>query len=162
MTDIPQLGQDAPDFSGQDRHGSETNLKDYRDRWLVLYFYPKDNTPGCTTEAIDFSARLAEFDRLGADVLGVSPDSVQLHGKFIDKHELSVKLLSDPEREIIDAYGAWRLKKFMGKEYMGVVRSTFLISPQGRIAYVWDKVRVKGHVEKVLQELKIQVERPSS
>ncbi|MEL6927259.1 MAG: thioredoxin-dependent thiol peroxidase [Cyanobacteria bacterium J06600_6] len=157
MTDIPQIGQDAPDFSAPDQNGEITSLKDYQNRWLVLYFYPKDNTPGCTTEAKDFTAYVKEFDELGADILGVSPDSEKLHCKFIDKHELSIKLLSDPEHKVIEAYGAWRLKKFMGKEYMGVVRSTFLISPQGKIAGVWDKVRVKAHVEKVLAELKSQV-----
>lgn len=157
MTDIPQIGQDAPDFTGKDQNGVAISLKDYQDRWLVLYFYPKDNTPGCTTEAKDFSMQIEEFDKMGADILGVSPDSEKLHGKFIDKHQLSVRLLSDRERKIIEAYGAWRLKKFMGKEYMGVVRSTFLISPERKIAHVWDKVRVKAHVEKVLQELKAQV-----
>lgn len=157
MTDIPQVGQDAPDFEAHDQNDNLVSLKDYCDRWLVLYFYPKDNTPGCTTEAKDFTAYLKEFELLGADILGVSPDSQKLHCKFIDKHELSIKLLSDPEHKVIEAYGAWRLKKFMGKEYMGVVRSTFLISPEGKIARVWDKVRVKAHVEKVLAELKAQV-----
>ncbi|MEO1691183.1 MAG: thioredoxin-dependent thiol peroxidase [Cyanobacteria bacterium J06631_6] len=157
MTDIPQVGQAAPDFSATDRHGTNVSLQDYADRWLVLYFYPKDNTPGCTTEAKDFTSHIKEFDKLGADIVGVSPDSEKLHGKFIDKHDLAVRLLSDPEHQIIEAYGAWRLKKFMGKEYMGVVRSTFLISPEGQIVQVWDKVRVKAHVEKVLAELKSQV-----
>ena len=156
MTDIPQIEQDAPDFSAKDQNGETVSLKDYQNRWLVLYFYPKDNTPGCTTEAKDFTAYAKEFEELGADILGVSPDSEKQHCKFIDKYDLSIKLLSDPEHEVIEAYGAWRLKKFMGKEYMGVVRSTFLISPQGKIAQVWDKVRVKAHVEKVLAELKAQ------
>ena len=157
MTDIPQIGQNAPDFEAQDQNGNFVSLKNYSDRWLVLYFYPKDNTPGCTTEAKDFTAHLQEFESLGADILGVSPDSQKLHCKFIDKHELSITLLSDLEHKVIEAYGAWRLKKFMGKEYMGVVRSTFLISPEAKVAYVWDKVRVKAHVEKVLAELKSQV-----
>ncbi|MEM6614142.1 MAG: thioredoxin-dependent thiol peroxidase [Cyanobacteria bacterium P01_C01_bin.72] len=157
MTDIPQVGQNAPNFSAQDQHGTTVSLQDYPDRWLVLYFYPKDNTPGCTTEAKDFTAYSQEFAELGADIIGVSPDSAKLHCKFIDKHDLSVRLLSDPEHQVIEAYGAWRLKKFMGKEYMGVVRSTFLISPERQITQVWDKVRVKAHVEKVLAELKAQV-----
>lgn len=157
MTSIPQVGQDAPDFSAKDQTGTIISLKDYQDRWLVLYFYPKDNTPGCTTEAKDFTAYSQEFGELGADIVGVSPDSEKLHCKFIDKHELSFKLLSDPDHGVIKAYGAWRLKKFMGKEYMGVVRSTFLISPDRKIAQVWDKVRVKNHVGKVLQELRTQV-----
>ena len=154
MTDILQVGQPAPDFTAKDRDGNDVSLQDYQNRWIVLYFYPKDNTPGCTTEAKDFTEYAAQFKELGADIIGVSPDSEKSHGKFIDKHNLSVTLLSDPEREVIEAYKVWRLKKFMGKEYMGVVRSTFLISPDGKIARIWDKVRVKNHVEKVLQELK--------
>ena len=157
MTDIPQVGQDAPDFSAQDQNGTVVSLEDAQDRWLVLYFYPKDNTPGCTTEAKDFTAYAQEFNELGAVVIGVSPDSVKSHCKFIDKQNLSLKLLSDPQQVVIKTYGAWRLKKFMGKEYMGVVRSTFLISPDRKIVQAWDKVRVKAHAEKVLLELKTQV-----
>ncbi|MEY2834137.1 MAG: hypothetical protein RLZZ574_3397 [Cyanobacteriota bacterium] len=157
MTAIPQVRQDAPDFSAKDQNDTIVSLQDYLDRWLVLYFYPKDNTPGCTTEAKDFTAYAKEFEEIGAEIIGVSPDSAKSHCKFIDKHNLSLKLLSDPDHEVIEAYGAWRLKKFMGKEYMGVVRSTFLISPDRKIVRVWDKVRVKSHVEKVLQELKTQV-----
>lgn len=130
------------------------SLNDYHNRWLVLYFYPKDNTPGCTTEAKDFSAYAQEFNELGADIIGVSPDNPKSHRKFIEKHNLTFKLLSDPNHEVINAYGVWRLKKFMGKEYMGVIRSTFLINPNRKIVQVWDKVRVKAHAEKVLQELK--------
>ena len=157
MTDIPQVGQDAPDFSAKDQTGTTVSLDDKKDGWLVLYFYPKDNTPGCTTEAKDFSEYVEQFKELGADIIGVSPDNEKSHCKFIDKHKLSIQLLSDPDHEVIEAYGAWRLKKFMGKEYMGVVRSTFLISPEGKIAQIWDKVRVKAHAEKVLQELRSQV-----
>lgn len=155
MTDIPQVGQTAPDFIAQDQNGDRLSLNDKKGRWVILYFYPKDNTPGCTTEAKDFTEYQPQFQKLGADIIGVSPDSAKSHCKFIDKHNLSLRLLSDPEHNVIQAYGAWRLKKFMGKEYMGVVRSTFLISPDGKIAQVWDKVRVKAHVEKVLQELKV-------
>lgn len=153
MTDIPRIGETAPDFSAPDQNGNAVSLKDKSDRWLVLYFYPKDNTPGCTTEAKDFTEYAAQFKELGAEIIGVSPDSEKSHCKFIAKQNLSIQLLSDPEHKVIEAYGAWRLKKFMGKEYMGVVRSTFLISPDGKIARVWDRVRVKAHVEKVLQEL---------
>ena len=151
---IPQPGQSAPDFTAKDRDGNLVSLKDFANSWLIVYFYPKDNTPGCTTEAKDFTTYKSEFEELGAKIVGISPDSEKSHGKFIDKHHLGIPLLSDPEHKIIEAYGAWRLKKFMGKEYMGVVRSTFLITPDGKIAQVWDKVRVKAHVEKVLQELK--------
>jgi peroxiredoxin Q/BCP len=158
MTSVAKIGESAPNFTAKDQHGNIISLKDKKaDRWLVLYFYPKDNTPGCTTEAKDFSEYNQQFQELGADVIGVSPDSEKSHCKFIDKHSLSIQLLSDPEHQLIEAYGAWRLKKFMGKECMGVVRSTFLITPNGKIAQLWDQVRVKGHVEKVLQELQKQV-----
>ncbi len=158
MIDIPQIEQPAPNFIAKDQNGNIVSLKDnLGDRALVLYFYPKDNTPGCTTEAKEFSEYASRFEQLGADIIGVSPDSEKSHCKFIDKHNLSIQLLTDPEHEIIEAYGAWRLKKFMGKEYMGVVRSTFLITPQGKIAQVWDQVRVKGHVEKVLKQLQESV-----
>lgn len=157
MTDIPQVEQPAPNFIAKDQNGNTVSLPEKSDRALVLYFYPKDNTPGCTTQAKEFSEYDSRFNQLGADIIGVSPDSEKSHCKFIDKHNLSIQLLSDPEHEIIEAYGAWRLKKFMGKEYMGVVRSTFLITPQGKIAQVWDKVRVKGHVEKVLKQLEQSV-----
>jgi thioredoxin-dependent peroxiredoxin len=157
MTNIPEIGQPAPDFTAPDQNGNTVSLKDKQNSWLVLYFYPKDNTPGCTTEAKDFSEYAERFKELGAVIMGISPDSAKSHCKFIDKHDLSIQLLSDPEHQIIEAYGAWRLKKFMGKEYMGVVRSTFLITPDGKIAQIWDQVRVKAHVEKVLQELKEQV-----
>lgn len=157
MTDIPQVGQNAPDFVASDQNDSTVSLQDKSSAWLVLYFYPKDNTPGCTTEAKDFTEYTAQFKELGAEIIGVSPDSAKSHCKFIDKHNLEIQLISDPEHKIIEAYGAWRLKKYMGKEYMGVVRSTFLISPDRKIVQVWDKVRVKGHVEKVLQTLREQV-----
>ena len=153
MSEIPLIGQAAPDFTAKDQNGNQVSLTDYSNSWLVLYFYPKDNTPGCTTEAKEFSEYAQQFKDLGAEIAGVSPDSEKSHCKFIDKHDLSIVLLSDPNREVIEPYGVWRLKKFMGKEYMGVVRSTFLIDPQGKIAQVWDKVRVKGHVKKVLEEL---------
>ena len=157
MADLLNIGDRAPDFTSQDQDGNPVSLQDYSDCWLVLYFYPKDNTPGCTTEAKDFTAYREQFNELGADILGVSPDSEKSHCKFIDKQDLSIKLLSDPDNKVIEAYKVWRLKKFMGKEYMGVVRSTFLISPDGKIVQIWDKVRVKAHAEKVLSELTNQI-----
>lgn len=153
MSQIPQVGQPAPNFSAKDQNGNIVSLATQSDRWLVLYFYPKDNTPGCTTEAQEFTAYSDRFHQLGADIIGVSPDSEKSHCKFVAKHDLNLRLISDLEHEVIEAYGAWRLKKFMGKEYMGVVRSTFLIAPNGKIAWVWDKVRVKSHVEKVFAKL---------
>ncbi|MBW4556249.1 MAG: thioredoxin-dependent thiol peroxidase [Trichormus sp. ATA11-4-KO1] len=153
MSNIPQAGQTAPDFSTPDQNNHLLSLSDFSGQWIVLYFYPKDDTPGCTTEAKDFSELYPDFSTLGAKILGVSPDSGKAHCKFIDKHNLSITLLSDPEHHLIEAYGAWRLKKFMGKEYMGVARSTFLISPDGIIADIWPNVKTKGHAQAVLTKL---------
>jgi thioredoxin-dependent peroxiredoxin len=153
MTNIPQIGQPAPDFSTPDQHDHLVSLEDVHNQWIVIYFYPKDDTPGCTTEAKDFTELNPEFSQLGAKILGVSPDSGKAHCKFIDKHNLSITLLSDPEHQLIESYGAWRLKKFMGKEYMGVARSTFLISPEKTIAYAWPNVKTKGHAQAVLDKL---------
>jgi thioredoxin-dependent peroxiredoxin len=153
MSDIPQSGQVAPSFTAINQDGKQASLADFAGQWLVLYFYPKDDTPGCTTEAKDFSQYMPEFGNLGAKVIGVSVDSQQSHCKFIAKHNLSIILLSDPEHQVADAYGAWRLKKFMGKEYMGVERSTFAIAPDGTIAHTWAKVKAKGHAIAVLNRL---------
>lgn len=153
MSDIPQPGQKAPDFEAFDQNGKLVSLDDFLDKWLVLYFYPKDDTPGCTVEAKDFSEYAREFNQLRAQVIGVSTDSQQSHCKFIAKHNLAIALLSDPEHQVAQAYGAWRLKKFMGKEFMGVERSTFLIAPDRTIAYTWPKVRAKGHAIAVLTKL---------
>ncbi|MGA1622514.1 MAG: thioredoxin-dependent thiol peroxidase [Synechocystis sp.] len=148
------LNSPAPTFAAPNAQGQTISLADFVDQWLVLYFYPKDNTPGCTTEAVGFSEKQPEFAQLNANIVGVSPDSAASHGKFIDKHHLTIALISDPDHTIAEAYGAWGLKKFMGKEYMGIIRSTFLIDPTGNIAKSWSNVRVKGHVEKVLETLK--------
>lgn len=142
-------GDKAPDFSLNDQDGNQVNLKDFEDQWVIVYFYPKADTPGCTTEAIDFSSYLEEFKLKNATVLGVSKDSEAKLCKFIEKHDLKITLLSDPEHEVIERYGAWVLKKMYGREYMGIQRSTFLINPEGIIAKVWGKVKVKGHVEEV-------------
>jgi len=120
---------------------------------VVLYFYPKDNTKGCTLEALDFTMNRDEFEKMGATVLGVSPDSVKSHRGFCDKHGLSITLLSDPEHEALESYGVWQLKKMYGREYYGVVRSTFLVDPEGNVAHAWRKVRVKDHVEAVKAKL---------
>ena len=116
-----------------------------------MYFYPKDDTSGCTTEALDFSGLLGDFQKLGIDIIGVSPDSLQKHDKFIAKHELSITLAADVDKTVIDAYGAWVEKSMYGRKYMGVERSTFLISADGEIVEAWRKVRVKGHAQKVLE-----------
>ncbi|BAY10516.1 thioredoxin-dependent thiol peroxidase [Calothrix sp. NIES-2098] len=153
MSNILQVGQLAPDFSIPDQHESPVSLSDFSGQWVVLYFYPKDDTPGCTTEAKDFSELNKDFSALGAKILGVSPDSGKSHCKFISKHNLTITLLSDPEHELAETYGVWQLKKFMGKEYMGVVRSTFLIDAEGHIAYTWTNVKVKSHAQQVLTKL---------
>ena len=151
---MPNVGEKAPRFCLPNQDSEEVCLRDLQGSWVVLYFYPKDNTPGCTTEALDFTAHLNDFQALGATVLGVSPDSVRKHQNFITKKELKVTLLADEEKEVCQAYGVWQLKKNYGREYMGVVRSTFLIDPDGKIAEKWEKVRVKGHVEEVLNKLR--------
>jgi thioredoxin-dependent peroxiredoxin len=153
------IGQAAPGFIAPDREGNNIDLHDFNSQWVVLYFYPKDDTPGCTTEAIEFTAKLAQFRELNAIVVGISPDSIAAHAKFINKHQLEIILLSDPEHKIAEDYGVWQLKKFMGKEYMGIVRSTFPIDPRGKIAQIWSKVRVKNHVDTVLKELELQFDR---
>ncbi len=149
-----EVGAAAPKFIAQDREGKDISLQDFNSQWVVLYFYPKDNTPGCTTEAIEFSSKVAEFQSLNAQIIGISPDSIGSHDKFITKYNLEIILLSDPEHQIAEQYEVWQLKKFMGKEFMGIIRSTFLIDPTGNIAEIWSNVRVKNHVEKVLVELK--------
>ncbi len=149
----PKAGEPAPDFCLPNQDGEQVCLREARGHWLVLYFYPKDNTSGCTREAVDFTAHLEEFAKRNAVVWGVSPDSVKSHQKFRQKHELQVTLLSDPEHTVLEAYGAWGKKKMYGREYWGVIRSTFLIDPEGQVVATWPKVKVKGHVEEVLATL---------
>lgn len=149
-----QIGDTAPDFTLQNQSEEEVSLKDYVGSWLVLYFYPKDNTPGCSLEAKDFTCLVDAFSECGAVVIGVSKDSIKSHNNFIEKHDLGIELLSDPEHEVMEKYGVWQMKNLYGREFMGVVRSTFLISPEGEIAHVWYKVKAKGHAEKVLETLK--------
>ncbi len=138
-----------------DENGEEISLRDaVLGKWTVLYVYPKDNTPGCTTEAKEFTELLPEFEELGFQVIGVSGDSVKSHIKFKEKHGLRIKLLSDPGAELIKALGAWGKKKRYGKEYEGVVRSTFIFNPNGEIVWQKTNVRAKGHAAKVLEEAK--------
>lgn len=146
---MPYLGKTAPDFSLPDKDNKKISLKSFRGKWVVLYFYPKDNTSGCTLEALDFGNRLKSFKKLDAVILGVSPDSPESHCRFIEKKELKVTLLSDPDHKVLKKYGVWQLKKLYGREYYGVVRSTFIIDTKGKIAYVKEKVKVKGHVEEI-------------
>ena len=147
-------GESAPDFCLPNQDGEEVCLSSMRGKWVVLYFYPRDNTKGCTQEALDFTSRLEEFENLGAIVLGVSPDSVRSHKRFAERHGLRVTLLSDEGKEVLKSYGVWKRKKRYGREFYGVERSTFLIDPEGIVRKVWRNVRVKGHVEEVLEVLR--------
>lgn len=161
-----EVGTLAPDFCAPNQDDVEICLRDIKGNWIVLYFYPRDNTPGCTTQACDFTQSLPEFDDLDATILGVSPDTTAKHRNFIEKQNLEITLLADTEKKMCEDYGVWQLKKFMGRESMGVVRSTFIINPDGEIAAVWEKVnvrkkrKVKGetievlHVNEVKEKLK--------
>ena len=144
-----KIKEEAPLFSLPNQDNAEISLRDFRGSYVVLYFYPKDKTPGCTTEACDFRDSLESFGALNAIVLGVSPDSVKSHQSFIEKESLKFTLLSDTKKEVLKVYGALGLKKLYGKEYEGVIRSTFLIDPEGRIAYICRNVKVKGHIAEI-------------
>jgi len=148
-----EIGAGAPEFCLPNQDGVEICSRDLKGSWVVLYFYPKDSTPGCTTEACEFTAALPDFEVMDAVILGVSPDSVKKHRNFADKQNLGITLLSDESTEMLQRYGVWQLKKNYGKEYMGVVRTTYLIDPLGHVAQRWDKVKVKGHVDTVKEAL---------
>lgn len=148
-----EIGQNAPDFCLPNQDDVEICSRDLRGKWIVLYFYPKDSTPGCTTEACEFTEAMPDFDGLGAVILGVSADSTKRHRNFIEKQNLGITLLSDESTEMMQEYGVWQLKKNYGREYMGIVRSTYVIDPDGKVAASWTKVRVKGHVEAVKEKL---------
>jgi len=147
-----KIGNKAPAFTLEDQQGNKVKLFDFIGQWVVLYFYPKDNTSGCTTEACNFSDNIVTFEDLNTIVLGVSPDSVKSHINFAAKHDLKITLLSDPDHKVLEKYGVWQKKKMYGREYFGVVRSTFLIDPDSKIAHIWEKVKVVGHVNEVLKK----------
>jgi len=149
-----KTGLKAPDFVAINQDETKVKLSDYKGQWVVLFFYPKDNTSGCTLEAQDFTRQLKAFEKLNAQVMGVSPDSPKSHCKFIESKKLKVTLISDGDHKVLEKYGVWQLKKNYGREYHGVVRTTFLIDPQGKIAHIWEKVKVKGHVDDVMDRLK--------
>ena len=153
-----QIGQEAPLFSLPANDGEIISLKDYRGKHVILYFYPKDMTPGCTTQACDFRDRIEDFSALNTVILGVSPDPVAKHEKFIDKYQLPFELLADEEHKVAEQYGVWQLKKNFGKEYMGIERSTFVIDKDGLLVKEWRKVRVKDHVEEALAYVKEELE----
>jgi peroxiredoxin Q/BCP len=152
MADL-QIGDTAPDFTLPTDEG-EVRLADLRGRKVVVYFYPKDDTSGCTAEAQDFTAKLAEFEAAGAVVIGVSKDSPKSHGKFRAKYALAHTLASDETGAMLEAYGVWKEKSMYGRKYMGIQRDTFLIGPDGKIAQVWQKVKVTGHADEVLKAAK--------
>jgi peroxiredoxin Q/BCP len=151
---VPQAGDLAPDVALPDETGTIHRLADQRGRWTILYFYPKDDTPGCTTEACQFRDLDMAYAATDADVWGVSRDSAASHRRFREKFDLPFTLLSDPSRTVIEAYGAWREKSVLGKRFMGIARSTFLIDPDGRIARAWPQVKADGHAAEVLEALR--------
>jgi peroxiredoxin Q/BCP len=150
---IINIGEQAPDFCLPDQNEKEICLMDYKGKNIILYFYPKDNTPGCSLEAMMFTKYREDFEKLNTTIIGISKDSCSSHRKFIENKKLNLTLISDTDKEIHEKYGVWRLKKFMGKEFLGTVRTTFLIDTTGKIKQIWNNVRVKGHVEKVLEEV---------
>ena len=143
-------GRKAPVFTLEDQDGTKHALKDLAGKWVVLYFYPKDDTSGCTAEACQFRDNLEAFESADVAVLGVSPDSLKSHAKFVDKFDLTFPLLADEDHAVAEKYGVWRKKKMMGKTYMGIVRSTFIIDKEGTLVAAWDKVKADGHAEEVL------------
>lgn len=149
----PQKGETAPDFTAKDQNGNEISLKNYRGKKVILYFYPKDSTPGCTAESCDFRDHYEELTKDGFEVIGVSADSEKSHQKFIEKHSLPFTLIADTEKDVIEKYGAWGEKKFMGKVYDGILRSTFVIDEDGKIAEVIEKVKTKAPVAQVRELL---------
>lgn len=148
------VGNEAVLFCLSDADEKKVCLNDYLGKWIVLYFYPKDNTSGCTLEAINFTQEIQKFRNLNTEIVGISPDSPKSHCAFRDKHDLKVTLLSDPDHLVLKQYGVWVLKKMYGREYYGVERSTFIIDPEGVIAAAWRKVKVEGHIQEVIVKLK--------
>ncbi len=149
-----EVGKKAPDFSLLNQDGNKISLKDYLGKKVVLYFYPKDDTSGCTKEACSFSADLPKFSKVDAIILGVSPDSVKSHKKFSEKYKLKFDLLADEEKKIVEKYGVWKEKSMYGRKYMGVERTTFIIDENGKIKKIFNKVKVEGHNKEVMESLK--------
>ena len=148
-----EKGMPAPGFILPRDGGGTLSLGEFRGQWVVLYFYPKDDTSGCTMQAVDFTAKAEAFAAKNAVILGVSPDPVKKHDKFRDKHNLGIALLSDEDKQVLQTYGVWKEKSMYGRKYMGVERTTVLIDPEGRIARIWEKVKVPGHVDEVLNAI---------
>lgn len=156
MKTMLNIGDKSPEFKGVDQHGKSIALSDYRGKSLVLYFYPKDSTPGCTAEACNLRDGYEELQQLGIDVVGVSPDGAKSHLSFIQKHSLPFRLVADTEKELASAFGVWGEKKMYGKAYMGIFRTTFIIDRNGTITHIFDKVNTKDHVSQILTALKKQ------
>ena len=150
---LPKKGTMAKNFTLPDQDGKPHTLKDYVGKWVVLYFYPKDDTPGCTVEACQFRDNFPQFKRSQAVVFGVSVDTVKKHAKFVTKYELPFILLADEEKKVVELYGVWAKKKFMGREYMGILRTSFLIAPDGKIAKVYENVKPAEHALEVLRDI---------
>ena len=150
------IGATAPLFVLKNHEKKDIRLKDQRGKWVILYFYPKDMTPGCTIEANEFSHLKKEFAKKNAIIFGISKDTCETHQKFIDKEKLDIQLLSDPDTTVMRRYNVWKMKKFMGREFLGTIRSTFLIDPKGKVVKKWENVSAKGHAEAVLDELESQ------
>jgi peroxiredoxin Q/BCP len=151
---VVEAGQPAPEFTLHDQDGQEVSLAQFKGHPVVLYFYPKDDTPGCTKQACAFRDSRSDYEQAGAKVLGVSPDDVKSHRKFADKFELPFTLLADPETKVCEAYGVWKEKSMYGRKFMGVERTTFVIDKQGKVASVFPKVKVDGHSDEVLATIK--------
>ncbi len=150
---LPETGTKAPAFTAETDGGNKITLNDYNGKWVVLYFYPKDNTSGCTKEACSFRDNMDRITKAGAVVIGVSPDSISSHDKFKEKYNLNFHLVSDAEKEICNAYGVWVEKNMYGRKYMGVQRTTYIIDPDGFIKHIYPKVKVDGHVDDVISKL---------
>ncbi len=149
---LPDIGTQAPDFLLPDQNGVVHQLSSKRGRWVVLYFYPKDDTPGCTTEACNFRDSIHELQKHNMDVIGISVNDVKSHKKFAEKYELPFTLLADTEKTVVTAYGVWGLKTMYGKEYEGIFRTTFLIDPEGTIVKIYEKVQPDGHATQILAD----------
>ena len=154
MAALPEPGSKAPAFSGETQDGTTVSLKEFLGKPVVLFFYPKDDTPGCTTEACSFRDEYAALKGAGAAVFGISPDSAKSHAKFAEKHALPYPLVADPEKKIVQAYGVWGEKSLYGRKYMGVARTTFVIDAKGRIAHVFERVKPLGHAREVVAAVK--------
>lgn len=148
-----EIGKKAPAFTLVDYSGRKVSLSDLEGQWVVLYFYPKDDTPGCTTQATEFTKLKKKFDKVGATILGVSPDDKLSHCDFREKHKLTIDLLSDPNKTVMKKYGGWGMKNLYGKKFEGVIRSTTLIDPKGKVAWHWKSVKAAGHAASVLKRL---------